>query len=77
MVEKRYYKVANEQTYKIKPMANRKLNLDRGVFKISFTDAMLMKRILAAIGDERAYIGYLKGLVEGQNMKREMDLISE
>lgn len=49
MVQKSYYKVANEQLFKIKSMTHRKLNLDRGLFKFSFTDIFLMKDILAQI----------------------------
>ena len=47
-------------------MSQRKMNLDRGLFKISFTDVMLMNEILASIGEERKYIDYVKNLLESQ-----------
>ena len=50
MIEKKHYKVASEEKFTIKPMSQRKMNLDRGLFKISFTDVMLMNEILASIG---------------------------
>ena len=49
MIEKKHYKVASEQNFRIKPMSLRKLNLDRGLFKISFTDVILMNDIVQSI----------------------------
>lgn len=53
MIEKRLFKVANEQLSIIKTVANRKLNLDKGLLKISFTDVQLMNRIFSVIAKER------------------------
>jgi hypothetical protein len=49
MTEKRYNQVSNEKLCKIKIMSHRKLNLDKGLFKFSFTDIFLMKDILDRI----------------------------
>ncbi len=53
MIQKSYYKVANEQLFKIKTMTHRKLNLDKGLFKFSFTDVFLMKDVLSQINSDR------------------------
>lgn len=66
MIEKKYYKVANEANFTIKSMVNRKLNLDRGLFKISFTDVILMNEIMETIGSDRKYIEFVKKFVEQQ-----------
>lgn len=66
MIEKKYYKVANEANFTIKSMVNRKLNLDRGLFKISFTDVILMNEIMETIGSDRKYIEFVKRFVEQQ-----------
>lgn len=60
MIEKRFYKVANEESSIIKTVANRKLNLDKGLLKISFTDAEMMTDIFAKISKEREYIQYIR-----------------
>ena len=60
MVQKRYFKVANEELSVIKTVANRKLNLDKGLLKISFTDVELMNKIFALISKENSYIQYLR-----------------
>jgi hypothetical protein len=60
MIQKSYYKVANEQLFKIKTMTHRKLNLDKGLFKFSFTDVFLMKDILSQINSDREYIGKIR-----------------
>lgn len=60
MIEKRYYKVANEKLFKIKTMAHRKLNLDKGLFKFSFTDILLFRGILSQITKDREYIGQIR-----------------
>lgn len=43
-------------------MNHRKLNLDKGLFKFSFTDIFLMRDILDQIFKEREYIGRLRAL---------------
>jgi len=35
------------------------MNIDRGFLKLSFKDIILMKTILAQMGEERKYISYL------------------
>lgn len=60
MIEKKYFKVANEQLCKIKAMNHRKINLDKGLFKFSFTDIFLMMDILSQISKDREYIGMLR-----------------
>jgi hypothetical protein len=62
MEEKRFNKVANEELSKIKIMTHRKLNLEKGVFKFTFTDILLMRDILDQIFTEREYIGLLRSL---------------
>jgi hypothetical protein len=62
MTEKRFNQVANEQLSKIKTMTHRKLNLDKGLFKVSFTDIFLMRDILDRVFKEREYIGKLRAL---------------
>jgi hypothetical protein len=68
MTEKRYNQVSNERLCKIKIMSHRKLNLDKGLFKFSFTDILLMKDILDRVFKEREYIGKLRYITE---MKKE------
>lgn len=41
-------------------MTHRKLNFDKGLFKVSFTDILLLKDIFALIGKEREYIAKIK-----------------
>lgn len=44
-------------------MTHRKLNLDRGLFKFSFTDIFLMKDVLGQISKDRVYIGQIRDAV--------------
>lgn len=68
MIEKRFYKVANEELFTIKTMANRQMNIDRSLLKISFTDVVLMELILKDIGEKSQYIKNLrKEIKKGQN----------
>lgn len=60
MIEKRYYKVANQKLSKIKTMTHRKMNLDKGLFKFSFTDIFLMRDILTQIIMDRLYIDKIR-----------------
>lgn len=60
MIEKRYYKVANQKLSKIKTMTHRKMNLDKGLFKFSFTDIFLMRDILTQISMDRLYIDKIR-----------------
>lgn len=41
-------------------MNQRKINLDKGLFKFSFTDIFLMMDILSQISKDREYIGKLR-----------------
>ena len=72
MIEKRLFKVANEQMCIIKTVANRKLNLDKGLLKISFTDIELMNQIFGVIKKEREYIVFLREMT-----KKEQPMILE
>lgn len=60
MIQKSFFKVANEKLFKIKTMTNRKMNLDKGLFKFSFTDILLMRDILGQISKDREYIGKIR-----------------
>ena len=59
MEDKRHLRVADIKNCTIKTIAKRTMNIDRGFFKISFKDIMLMNKILQQIGEERKYISYL------------------
>lgn len=59
MEDKRHLRVADINNCTIKTIAKRTMNIDRGFFKISFKDIMLMNKILQQIGEERKYINYL------------------
>lgn len=74
MIEKRYYKVANEKLFKIKTMAHRKLNLDKGLFKFSFTDILLFRGILSQITKDREYIGQIRQFTSPKKVKLDPDV---
>lgn len=59
MEDKRYLRVADEKKCTLKTISKRAMNVDRGFLKLSFKDIILLRKILAQISNERAYINFL------------------
>lgn len=53
-------------------MTNRKINLDKGLFKFSFTDILLMMDILGQIGKDREYIGKIRQITNPNKIVTEI-----